>query len=253
MGMATPVTPYLWTYQPQTGSPAGARQDYGSVPCWFSAAPDLYHRIMALNEERNLLDENRAATRSFEVVAANTGTMHVPARDPTQDAKTLEDKVHTWEGEQLAGGSYQLGDGRRYRKLTRDNLPFPYNWQVFEDGGWKPIRGGSCNALSSYPTVIYADYLDTYHLPGQQVQAPLRGAGKHLGDVHLLTEEATVPRQEGLTPLQFLSRFPPIVYKHPFSGNLAYFPKEFSPLFDPSKDPRRVTDYSLQYARPPVV
>ncbi|AIZ35778.1 pVIII [Psittacine adenovirus 3] len=250
--MTAPVTPYLWTYQPQTGYPAGARQDYGSVPCWFNSAPDLYHRIMALNEERNLLDVGRSSARAFQVSAAAPASSYLPAKDPSLADSVITDKVKTWQGEQLAGGSYRLGDGRQYRKLSRDSSPFPHNWQVYEDGSWKTISGGSCNALSSYPRAVYAD-LETYSRPGQQIQAPLTGRGKRLDSVHLLTEEATVPRQEGLTPLQFLSQFPPVVYSEPFSGNLAYFPKEFSPLFEPSKDPRRVTDYSLKYAAPPVM
>ncbi|WGZ76470.1 MAG: pVIII protein [Agile wallaby adenovirus 1] len=258
--MDQPVTPYIWKYQPETGTAAGARQNYGAVINWLGADPKLYARIQEVNRQRNDLDIFRAAINRHEI-ASNfnnwpayqiyqpAGTVYTP---PSRlHISSVADAVATADGAQLSGGistpisggGYSLGDGRQYRKLTRDLLPFPTNWQVFEDGEWKNISGGSANATSSYPQMIYENQptIVKYYRPGQQLQ----GYFPTTPSTHLLTEESRVPRSGGLDPVQFIREFSPVVYKNPFSKPLQYFPKEFNPLFKNSFI--RTNDYTLQY------
>lgn len=213
--MSQPVTPYIWNYQPETGLTSGAQQDYGSVINWLRADPMLCSRIRNVNTARN----NYLRSMKRDVAYARAGKRQekaMKARDKLR-SQMLLDEFYTSEGQQLAGG-YALGDGRQYRKLTRDNLPFPHNWQVFENGRWRPISGGSANALSSYPFVM---------------DEALSGRGQPVS-----------VSGDGLSPLAFARAYPPLVYNAPFSGAVEYFPREFSPLYDPSRAyrPSRVND-----------
>lgn len=152
----------------------------------------------------------------------------------------------------LRGPPYRLNDGRMYRKLTRDAMPFPHNYSVYEDGQWKRIdslSGGAANALSSYPTLLYQPLI-AQRRPGQQLQGGMFPLD-NVRNLTLLEEEARVPRNGGLNPQQFIREFPPVVYTNPFSGDEAYFPKEFSPLFDPARTLLRTTDQTLQYVSHP--
>lgn len=215
-----PVTPYIWQYQPQTGETAGARQDYGSVVNWFSSSPLMCQRIAAINQQRNVLDKEQARLRTY---------------DPVINGKSL-----------LTGTGYSLNDGRQYRKFTRDAMPFPHGWQVFENGVWKPVpvdMVGAGNALSSYPTVVT---LDSYKHAGVQLQ----GAGTPKFTVDpavLLNEPSSRDRTSGMNATQFAGRFPPVVYNDPFSEPPYYFPKEFNPLWDSSKDFRASSAISMKY------
>lgn len=270
--MRQPVTPYIWQYNPQDGATAGARQDYGSVINWLSASPRLFERIKSVNLARNAYDEaearaNRTGLNDVNInrwgpgeVYQPPGSSFVPAL--ADDWSEATDFARTARGQQLAGGSldYHLGDGRRYRKLTRDALPFPANWEVFEDGRWRMVprramTGGAADALASYPMILPAaevaanelrpPELGDYRRPGAQLQ----GRGLPSQNLLLRTEGSRAPHYGGIAPLQFMREFPPVVYHKPFSGPLAYFPKEFSPLFDPDDDPRRTSALTLQYAQ----
>lgn len=262
--MEQPPTPYIWQYQPQTGFTSGARQDYGAVINWLQSDGRMFSRIRDVNLARNAIDKGRAlVTRSSittninrwpsEEVEQYDGTPFVPPQP--EHLQTTSDFVRTAEGQQLAGAGftgppYSLTDGRQYRKLTRDAMPFPHNYQVFENGSWhrvEDLSGGAANALTSYPTLQYAAVppILKYSRLGQQLQGgsiPFRPT-----QLALLTEESRVARSGGINPYQFMKEFPPVVYEHPFDGNEAYFPKEFSPLFDPSKAFLRTTDQTLQY------
>lgn len=225
-----PVTPYIWQYQPQTGETAGARQDYGAVVNWFSCSPLMCQRIAALNRRRNVIDKERAKWRTLDPVLSNSPSIA------------------------LAGKGYALNDGRQYRKLRRDALPFPHGYQVFEDGAWKPVpidMNGAGNALSSYPTVVT---LQSYE---RSTDATLQGAGSVVSAANppnaaahpsvLLNEPPVKDRDTGMSPTQFAGRFPPVVYDRPFSEPQYYFPKEFNPLWEPAKDFRPSTAISMKY------
>nr|QTH80077.1 pVIII [Tern adenovirus] len=260
-----PVTPYLWSYQPATGKVAGARQDYGSVINWFSADSRLCDRIKQVNINRNNIDRERANVNrhdnslhfndweSYEILQPH-GMPYIPASKTTYSAQNQHDFIATSNGEQLSGpsykdirgGSYAVIDGREYRKLTRDNLPFPYNWQVKTGNEWVSLQGTGTNKLSSYPNFKYAELqpIEKYARPGQQLQ----GSGVPMPhDLSLLFESSRVPRSDSISTLQFMRDFPPVVYEHPFSENLAYFPKEFNPLFVPENDYRRTSNLTLKY------
>lgn len=227
--MQQPVTPYIWTYKPETGTAAGARQDYGSVINWLRASPQLCQRIREVNNFRNYIDKTRShlsdeMTCYFNAWPANVvsqpeGTPYRPAPNPVLGQHSIHDFLSTAEGSQIAGGLISSPD----------------------------ISGHGANALSSYPTLKYVNVdspILSYRHPGQQLQG---GSITSKNDNFLLSEESRVPRSGGLSPLQFLQEFPPIVYNNPFSENMLYFPKEFSPLFEPEKDHRRTSLFSLKY------
>lgn len=260
--MQAPVTPYIWRYQPETGNAAGARQDYGSVINWLGSDPRMYSRVQAINQQRNdIINQDTTVNRigfshnfnnwpSHELYQPMASS-YIPATRTDISPHTVSDFVATAEGVQLAGAGYQLGDGRKYRKLTRDALPFPRNWQVFEDGEWKNITGGSANATSSYPQLVYeVPKILKYSRPGQQLQ----GSGfRKSNNLHLLSEESRRPRYGGMTPLQFSREFSPVTYNNPFDGSVLKFPKEFNPLFTPANDFRATNDSTLQYRRGPII
>ncbi|ABA47244.1 pVIII [Snake adenovirus 1] len=277
--MEAPVTPYIWQYQPETGTAAGARQNYGAVINWLSSDNNMYHRVQEVNRQRNKIDDFREQTvradmaHSFndwkpQQLSQPASTAYLPAPNPIAGPRTIPDVIFTAEGEQLAGASpsllsggaslppssYRLGDGREYRKFTRDAMPFPHNWLVKENGVWVPVEERDPllseegrNALSSYPTLTYAQPpILRYRRLGQQLQ----GGGVVAPSsrvVSLLTEQPRMPRTEGMTPYQFSAEFPPVVYDHPFSRNLTLFPKEFSPLFDPKDQVLATSLATLQY------
>ncbi|QOJ53954.1 pVIII [Barthadenovirus mellis] len=220
-----PVTPYIWKYQPETGSTSGARQDYGSVVNWLSSCNNLFERVYAVNSYRNYLDKKRGgAYRSLAFVK--------------------NDSTGALTGAGSIGSTSPPDDGGVYRKVTRDALPFPHGWQKLDGGVWKWIQGddtsvlvgGAANALSTYPTIVRSPSVDA---------TELAGSGLRIDEV---SPHTGFPK--GMTPLGFAQRFPPVVYTRPFSSkSLRYFPKEFNPLFDPSEDPRGTSAFSLQYKR----
>lgn len=279
--MNVPPTPYIWQYQPETGTAAGARQDYGSVINWLGSDNTMYHRVQQTNRTRNAIDDINEMTvdptyaRSFNNWDASQlnqppGTRYT-ALTHNPDRYTTWDREITTEGAQLAGArpgslsggallppsEYHLEDGRQYRKLTRDGHPFPINWMVKENGIWSPIvdrsyqalpmEGGAANAISSYPTLVPVQPpILSYRRPGQQLQGG--GVVSSRDKVaSLLTESSRVPRNDGMTPYQFMNTFPPVVYDQPFSESLTEFPKEFNPLFEPREQVLASSLYSLKY------
>lgn len=257
--MTQPVTPYIWTYQPETGMTAGAQQDYGAVINWLSADPYLCERIRHVNQARNDMARLEATTRVVPRGEFNDWLQRPPVYGPPSGVlakrriRSAVDAAATSEGVQLSGAGYHLGDGRRYRKLTRDNLPFPHNWQVFEGGRWIPVpmTGGSSNALSSYPTVMRSPAAAMEHYfqsDGLQMQGGMVPPPRSAAELHV--EGPSVDLRSGLTPLSFARSFPPLVYDHPFSRlDLLAFPKEFSPLFDPERDARAAMVYANSYQK----
>lgn len=256
--MTQPVTPYVWTYQPETGMTAGAQQDYGGVINWLCADPYMCERIRKVNQTRNDMARLEASNRVVPEGEFNAWLQRPPIFGPPSGklekrrVRSFIDTVATSEGVQLSGAGYKLGDGRRYRKLTRDAHPFPINWQVFENGRWQPVplNGGSANALSSYPTIRRRrDYMENYlHPHGLQLQGGM--APTQSNSHELRWEGPSVDLRSGLTPLSFARAFPPLVYENPFSSlNPLEFPKEFSTLYDPERDMRAAVVYQNSYQK----
>lgn len=245
-----PVTPYIWTYQPETGMTAGAQQDYGSVINWLSADPMMCERIRHVNEARNasvIADYRFSETplgifnEWYQVTPPNhDGPPFFPLK--RRRIQAALDAEHTAEGQQLAGAGYNLGDGRKYRKLSRDNHPFPINWEVYEGGRWRPVPmcGAGTNATSTYPTILPVGKrpMEHYRAPaGRQMQGGRVQSSRLAAE--LIQQGPSVDIRSGLTPLAFARACPPLVYAHPFSvSNQMRFPAELSPLYDPQKDPR---------------
>lgn len=266
-------TPYLWQYQPETGLVAGARQDYGSEINWLGSDLQMFNRVQRLRRLRNQLEEEKGTKAADSSFAAHfndwtledtKGTPYVSMTHPISKT-ALSDMINSSEGVQMAGRNtpstlyggglpqYSLGDGRQYRKLTRDAMPFPHNWFVKEEGIWKPVpidpgdfSGGAVNALSSYPNLQYLPPpILRYRRPGQQLQGRGQSLNTPFREEALLTERSRLPVTRGLDPSQFTLSFPPVVYKRPFSSSLSHFPREFSPLYDPNDSFLRSTTAAL--------
>lgn len=216
--MAQPVTPYVWKYQPETGYTAGAHQNYNTVINWLHANPQMFARIQHINTARNVMDKFRSdLTRDDIAVNINNWPAedlmqppnfpYIPAT--SKSTSTINDWLATTQGIQLSGTS--------------------------ELNGW-----GS-NRLTSYPDI---PPILKYERPGQQLQG--QGLFKQ-ENIHLFYESPRLPRSGGLTPQQFVKEFPPVVYNNPFSESMSVFPKEFSPLFNPSESLKKTSSQTLQY------
>ncbi|ASU50483.1 pVIII [Odocoileus adenovirus 1] len=225
--MQQPVTPYIWKYQPETGFTAGAHQDYGAVINWFQANPQMFARIQEVNANRNDIDQTRAFLTRTDIAAninnwpstqlkQRKSSLYIPAK--LKEEITNLDFLSTANGIQLSG-------------------PYPTFKQEI-------LVGTGSNDLTSYPMISASTpNILKYQRPGQQLQ----GTGVFPSNKSLITETSRLPRSGGLSPEQFISEFPPIVYNQPFSESLLFFPKEFNPLFDPFEDPRPTSGKSLQY------
>lgn len=219
-----PVTPYIWKYQPETGYTAGAHQDYGSVINWLNSNPQMFTRIRDVNLQRNNIDKTRG------LVTRND----------------IHSNINNWSASQLLQrqGSPYVPASLNLEASKQDFIDSAHGMQL---SGPKPIdfKGTGSNNLSAYPMVSgNIPPLMLYHRPGQQLQGMGTTSAENF---HLMEEVSRLPRSGGLTPTEFLTEFPPIVYNDPFSKSLLYFPKEFDPLFSPNTDPRLTSNKTLQY------
>lgn len=241
------VDPYLYAYNPRSGTLAGAAQDYGSQVNWLGADVQLVSKIAELQARRNhMLGEwnnqrpgligplnSHGGTRGWDAsrIIQRGGVPLLPPAEPSTAIETLTDRLVANEGVQLTGkGFLPPQDGRRYRKRTRDGFPFPHNWEVWDPAVnmWKLVEDkGVDNSMMG---------LGSWYFP-KSVQL----GGEHLSNNRFvsLLERPNLPRQGGVGPYQFSVDFPPYPYGEPFSNyDMADFPAFFSPLYDPANPSR---------------
>lgn len=209
-------TPYVWTFQPQSGRASGASQDYSTQINWLSAGPRMISQVNNLRDARNgiLLRQgaitetprplaNPSTWPSFAIVQPETPVdiMHLPRDEP------MERLVSNY-GMQIAGGGaptdqfegcgYQMPDFPRQASVRADG--------IFQLGGGGPA-----------------------FVPPHR---PWLG----------LTTGQNVPRYGGIGQVQFLQEFPPSVYLYPYAGNPDTFPNQFIRHYDVVSD--RVNGYN---------
>ncbi|AQQ73640.1 22K, partial [Harbour porpoise adenovirus 1] len=112
MSSKTIPTPYMWSYQPQSGHAAGASQDYSSRMNWLSAGPSMINRVNEINRLRNdillrqaVITQTPRSVQNPRVWPAQHLIQQLP-RDMTVELprNTQLEQQMTNSGLQLAGG-----------------------------------------------------------------------------------------------------------------------------------------------------
>lgn len=196
--------PYVWTYQPQLGTAAGASQDYSTRLCWMSAGPKTINRVNSLNEERN-----RILMRQAQLTETPRYLLNPPSwpnnliKQPTVTStivpfprNELAELQATNEGFQLAGGKFPL-------KTSLKQTPFiGRGLQLAEPFGRIPLHAAE----------------GTFQLTGGEIPSY---------EEIILTNEPSQPRSGGIGSIQFTEEFVPSVYINPFSGPPSTYPNQF--------------------------
>uniref|UniRef100_A0AAU6S547 Pre-hexon-linking protein VIII n=1 Tax=Pipistrellus pipistrellus adenovirus TaxID=3140007 RepID=A0AAU6S547_9ADEN len=212
-------TPYMWSYQPQSGHAAGASQDYSTRMNWLSAGPSMISRVNGVRALRNDILIRQAAITETPRWIANPPTW--PASLLPQNGgppKVIElprneslEVGMTNSGAQLAGGGRVYGPG-------------PSHW-----GG---IRH---RALRGSGITLSEDQVSARHLrPDGIFQIAGGGLSSFDPTRQFLTLQAssTQPRSGGIGSVQFVNEFVPSVYLNPFSGPPGTYPDAFIPNYD---------------------
>nr|WRQ19822.1 MAG: pVIII protein [unidentified adenovirus] len=201
-------TPYVWSYQPQLGSAAGASQDYSTRVNWLAGGLDTYRKIQHLNAIQNaILNKQKLLS---ETVRPVRNPLIWPAANIILDAPTPSivklsrdesaEREITASGAQLTGGSLQLND----------HLPKKRN--KFLPEGTEQLTGGG---------------IEDVFLP-QETTVIFSGA-------------SSSPYKGGIGWRQFLNEFVPFAEAYPFLTSTA-FPHDLASNFNTYKN--RYDDYS---------
>lgn len=212
-------TPYVWTFQPQSGHAAGASQDYSTRMNWLSAGPSMIGKVNGIREFRNQLLMKQAAITETPRLVKNPPTW--PASllpQEWQPPKVIElprnerlDMSMSNSGAQLAGG------GRVYCSSS--------------------AHRGSINreTLSGSGIQLSEDHLSARYLrPDGVFQIAGGGLSSYDPTRQFLTLQASSsqPRSGGIGSVQFVHEFVPTVYLNPFSGPPGSYPDAFISNYD---------------------
>lgn len=205
----TAPSPYMWSFQPQRGTAAGASQDYSTRLNWLSAGPELRQKVLQVNEARNAILMKQQET--VPTPRAEPNPPFWPASlifQPRPTAIALHpphpntfDPTVTRHGAQLAGGAWLP-----YKKEHPVRYQAPI--QLAEE---EP--SGSPNAFAL----------------AHEVQ--LAGGSAH-ASMGSMSGAPRVPRSGGIGSWQFSQEFPPTVYLNPYSGPPSAFPHQFLSNYD---------------------
>lgn len=211
-------TPYVWTYQPQSGTAAGASQDYSTQMNWLSAGNSMIRRVNQVRDVRNGILLRQGAITETERPIANPPSW--PAFAIMQPDRPLEElqlprdegmeRLVSNQGMQIAGGG-AVGDKTAFYGDGFQMPTIPRQIGVRSDGLFQLAGGG--------PAFV------TPHRPWLLMQT-----------------NSTVPRSGGIGEKQFLQEFPPSVYLYPYSGCPSVFPSQFIHHYDVVTD--TVDNYS---------
>ncbi|SMG83455.1 pVIII [Bottlenose dolphin adenovirus 1] len=204
-------TPYMWSYQPQSGNAAGASQDYSARMNTLSAGPSMINKVNAINNLRNdilmtqaLITETPRSARNPRVWPAHqliqpsvTQTFVTLPRDPSLQLSL------TNSGVQLAGGG-----AKRFPIYYRDFV------------------GHGIQLAGEHPSVSHLRADGIFQLAGGQQGFQPRDT------ILKLQASSSLPRSGGVGSKQFVAEFVPSVYLNPFSGPPSTFPDEFISNYD---------------------
>ncbi|ACJ14523.1 pVIII [Murine adenovirus 3] len=204
-------SPYMWTFQPQRGTAAGASQDYSTRLNWLSAGPSLRGKVIEVNQARNsiLLNQQEAVPtprRDINPPSWPASLIFHPRPKPIAVLPAHPDSFDpnvTLEGAQLAGGAWV-----RYKSGNEVRYTAPI--QLAEE------------PTSRTPTA-YALAQELQLAGGATATPPLMGE---------LAGAPRVPRSGGIGSWQFTQEFPPTVYLNPYSGAPDTFPHQFLSNYD---------------------
>lgn len=202
-------TPYMWSYQPQSGRAAGASVDYSTRMNWLSAGPSMIGQVNDIRHTRNQILIRQALISETPRPVQNPPSW--PARllpqmtqPPTHlhlpRNEILEGRL-TDAGMQLAGGGalaprdlYALTVRGRGIQLNED---LPFSASTLRPDGIFQLGGGGRSSFN--PTEAYLT----------------------------LQNSSSLPRSGGIGSDQFVREFVPTVYINPFSGPPGTYPDQF--------------------------
>ena len=224
MGTKEIPSPYMWSYQPQSGHAAGASQDYSTRLNWLSAGPGMINQVNAINRTRNdillrqaMLTETPRPVRNPPIWPASHLAQPTPRQMTLELPRDTRAEVNmTNYGLQLAGGG--VGD-----------LPL----LCINDG----LCGSGLQLSSERPTASRLRPDGIFQLAGG-------GRSSFTPNEAFLTLQATSsqPRSGGVGSAQFVAEFVPSVYTNPFSGPPGTYPDQFISNYDIVSDTVRGYD-----------
>lgn len=218
MNSKTIPTPYMWSYQPQSGRAAGAAQDYSTRLNWFGAGPGMIAQVYGLREEQNriLMTQAEITETPRRVLNPPTWPAHLLPQNlnppVTIELPRNESLENTWSnsGAQLAGGYRvpvvppirgSIRGGEFFGGAIELNEKVGISLRPRPDGLFQ-LGGGSRSSFG--PTEAYLT----------------------------LQQRSSVPRSGGVGAEQFVREFVPEVYLNPYSGPPSTFPNQFMPNYD---------------------
>lgn len=205
-------TPYIWSFQPQSGRAAGAAQDYSTRLHWFGAGPHMINQVYNIRDTQNRILMSQASlletprqilnpTSWPSVLLPQNKTPPVTIELPRNVAM---ETAMTNAGAQLAGGKHINVGTLEGHGLTLSEH-FPSVGALRADGTFQ-LAGGSRSSFN----------------PSQAFLT--------------LQQSSSKPRSGGLGTWQFVKEFVPTVYLNPFSGSPDTFPDQFMPNYNITTD-----------------
>lgn len=201
-------SPYIWTYQPQFGTAAGASQDYGTKFNWLHAGNSMIQHVFDLRNNRNDILQKQAALTQTARPLMNPP--HWPAELITQPTSTdnivcLREKNMFQRipdnGMQFAGGAIK-GQG-----MQLNDEQFHFKPNSYSNDALFQLAGG-CASKNCF----------------------------------ILDNAPRIARSGGIGSKQFIEEFVPSVILEPFAGPSYTFPYETIYHYDVISD--SVDDYS---------
>ena len=217
-------TPYMWSYQPQSGRAAGASQDYSSRMNWMSAGPSMINHVRDINQNRNdilmtqaLMTETPRLVRNPPVWPSDQLFQQMPRQVIFEIPRDNVRELYLSNcGLQLAGGG------------VGEHLPYCIN---------NGLCGSGIQLSSNGPTASQLRADGQFQLAGGS-----RSSFSPQEAYLTLQDRPSRPRSGGLGAVQFVAEFVPSIYPHPFSGPPGSYPDEFISNYDIVSDSVRGYD-----------
>lgn len=144
-------TPYVWNYQPQAGTAAGASQDYSTRLHWLSAGKSMISKVNTICENRNsiLLSKGMQQLARLNANPPFTNRSQSVTALKLPRYEILEQRMSN-SGMQLAGGSLSLAEPLCKQPLAPDGS--------FQLGGGAKVfsREPQIMLLENNPVVEYS-------------------------------------------------------------------------------------------------
>lgn len=211
-------TPYVWTFQPQSGHAAGASQDYSTRINWLSAGQSMISKVNGLRELRNQILTQQAAI---------TETPRVVKNPPNWPAQLLP---QMWQAPKVI--ELPRNESLEF-SMTNSGVQLAGGGRVY-DRGWGQ-RGCISTAPLGGAGIQLTDELSASRLRPDGI-FQLGGGGLSSFDPTrqflTLQSSSSIPRTGGIGSVQFTHEFVPTVYLHPFSGPPGTFPDSFISNYD---------------------